>query len=203
MNTKIFWLIFLLLLFLCFTFKCAIPGSGLTMVAVDGIIFDEKDNPDQNFAIEFILPAGYGLSGLDAYWGKPEDYGHTDQGCVLESDSLGRFKYSFEPTTYSISCLIIPPLGALPRYPPKPYIAFRFTDYPNQIYALRIDDDMVDYQIYDREQKRYLSKNEDPILSKLNIELIQKKDMSYKKDEEMKIRGWLMKLTIILKKAGF
>ena len=30
-----------------------------------------------------------------------------------------------------------------------------------------------------------MSKNEDPIISELNIKLMQKKDMSYKEDEEI------------------
>jgi len=77
---------------------CAAPGSALTRPSVRGRLVDARGHGIQNRRIDLMLPSQYGLSGLDAVWGKPEDYGHKQQVATVQTDSDGRFSHF--PTDY-------------------------------------------------------------------------------------------------------
>jgi len=116
-----------LLLFLA---GCCFPGSAVTRVRVEGQFIDQqgKPLPDKNIILGF--PKQYGLAGLDAIWGKPEDYGHRNQTSILTTDNNGYISTIFGPTTYSCSVCIFPPLGTLPKKPPYPAFKMRIGDGP-------------------------------------------------------------------------
>jgi len=90
-----------------------------------------------NETIEFILPAEYGLGGLDPYFGKPEDYGHHDRRFSTMTDSNGEFRYNVGRTVYHVTMFLIPPLGALPRRPPAPFLLVRVRRYADEYYAVQ------------------------------------------------------------------
>ena len=102
---------------------CAAPGSALTQVELTGELRDRDGKPLAHRPLEICLPAGYGLRGLDARWGKPADYGHRDQWVTVITDGEGRFAHTFEPVSYSMLFWLVPPLGG--GRPPKPVIGLR------------------------------------------------------------------------------
>jgi hypothetical protein len=104
---------------------CVAPGSAVTQVRFAGQLKDESGEPLGNLPIQICLPAAYGLAGLDAAMGKPADYGHQDQWVSLTTDAEGRYWYEFQPVTYSVSYWLFPPLGPMPKDPPKPVVGLR------------------------------------------------------------------------------
>lgn len=127
----------LALLALCaFASGCAAPGSAISRVRVTGRLVDSSGQPLAKQQVDVLLPSQYGLSGLDAKWGKSEDYGHHDQKATLATDDTGRFDHVFSPTTYSMVFWIIPPLGPIPRKPPEPYFYLKLPAQTDEFWVL-------------------------------------------------------------------
>ena len=64
------------------------------------------------------------LGGLDEYFGKPEDYGHHDRINILDVSEEGIFKGAEDEVLYHMTFWLLPPLGIIPKTPPKPYYFF-------------------------------------------------------------------------------
>jgi hypothetical protein len=128
---------------------CGAPGSAITQPGISGRLVDGHGHGVANKRISLMLPAQYGLAGLDAVWGKPEDYGHRQQEDTVETDSDGRFNCLFPPTTYSIVLLLLPPLGVIPSQPPKPFIGLRTASVAPNSYLIGWEGDHLGYRIWD------------------------------------------------------
>jgi hypothetical protein len=90
--------------------------------------------------LQFILPAAYGLGGLDLVLNEPEDFGHQDRSFSVTTDSAGEFSYDLGDHTYHANCWILPPLGCFPRTPPPPFLLVRMPALPGEHYAVQTHD---------------------------------------------------------------
>ena len=126
---------------------CAAPGSALTQVVVEGEVIGEDGGPLPGTRVHLLLPARYGLRGLDALYGKPGDYGHDDQMRSVTADADGRFRVEFEPVTYSIMFWLIPPLGASFQGPPDPRLGVR-VEGVEEVNLIRISGSGVEVRTY-------------------------------------------------------
>jgi len=132
---------------------CAAPGSSITQAGISGRILDSKGNAQVGQKIEVGLPASYGLDAWDASTGVPQDYGHWYQHTNLVTDAQGRFSCLFSPVTYSIRMWLLPPLGAFPRLPPKPYVIIQPTNNPD-FFVTGADQDHFAFRIWDHNTKK-------------------------------------------------
>lgn len=115
---------------------CAAPGSGRVQVSIKGQLLDATHKPLSGQQVDLMLPKEYGLAGLDAVWGKPEDYGHLDQKTTVTTDSDGVFTHTFAPVSYSMLFWFIPPLGPIPKAPPDPYVFLHFPPNANEYWSV-------------------------------------------------------------------
>ena len=76
--------------------------------------------------------------------GKPEDYGHRDETAVLHTDRNGEFHHLFQVRTRSIAFFFLPPLGPVPRQPPRPCFEIRT---PRERYLVGWNRDHFDYRV--------------------------------------------------------
>ena len=138
-----------LLATMSFLSGCAAPGSSITQAGISGRIVDSQGRGIAGRQVEVGLPASYGLAGLDAVWSKPEDYGHRSAHARLQTDADGRFTYLFPPNTYSIALWLLPPLGVLPRQPPKPFIVIRTASISPDFFVTGTDHGHFDCRVWD------------------------------------------------------
>lgn len=123
---------------------CVMPGSGMTQIRIVGRVTDEHSQPVVGRNLFLIQGAGYGLNGSDSRMGKPEDYGHYDQHIDLVTDETGAFSHEFDPTTYSISSWVFPPLGARPSRAPDPGLLCKIEGQDNEVWMLTFKPASVD-----------------------------------------------------------
>lgn len=123
---------------------CAAPGSSITRHSIRGSIVDSRGHGVSGQRIDVVLPASYGLGGLDTYFGQPSDYGHHDRRVTLTTDRKGTFYHVFDPSIYHITFFLLPPLGTFPRQPPKPFYGIHTT---SRTYFVGYDRDHFDYRI--------------------------------------------------------
>jgi hypothetical protein len=121
----------------------------MTQVGVEGRVVDAAGASVAGETVELFLPAGYGLAGMDRAWGAPSDYGHRDARAVVVTGEDGRFSHLFPPTTYSVSFLLIPPLGSLPRTPPPPALGVRTLSTSSSWLVVSPQDEAVSCRIVD------------------------------------------------------
>lgn len=114
-----------LVLLLAYLSACVAPGSSGVEIRVKGRITMEDGRPLANEEVELVLPASYGLGGLDTVVGEPSDYGHVDQENKVTTDSNGEFKASLGFAVYHIDHVLVPPLGSRPKRPPAPFFWIR------------------------------------------------------------------------------
>ncbi len=119
---------------------CAAPGSAVTQVHIRGRMINARGEPVARQAVQLLLPASYGLAGLDARMGKPSRYGHKDQVVMVRTDPDGRIEHAFAETTYSIAFWLLPPLGPCPKKPPKPWVLLRTDRQTDDYWVLRMTD---------------------------------------------------------------
>lgn len=129
---------------------CAAPGSAITQLHVRGQIIDDKGQPAARETIVLMRPAAYGLAGLDAKWGKAEDYGHRDNVVSVKTDEDGKFEQAFAPNTYSVTFWILPPLGGFPRKPPYPFFCLRTPKQTNDFWSLWMKDSGLETRAIER-----------------------------------------------------
>ncbi len=115
---------------------CVAPGSAIGNLSVRGRLATEAGESLPGREVELVLPAEYGLDGLELVLSKPEDFGHTDQRLSTTSDAGGNFRFDLE-IIYHMNFWLIPPLGGFPRQPPPPFILLRLRDLPNEYYAIQ------------------------------------------------------------------
>ena len=103
------WFIFLVVT------GCVAPGSSMGILKLRGQA--HNSNPfEEPLKVRVLLPKEYGLGGLDHFFGKPEDYGHSDKVEDKEVDNEGNFSFRHK-VIYHITFYILPPLGAFPQKP--------------------------------------------------------------------------------------
>lgn len=119
---------------------CVAPGSAIGNLKIQGEIYTNLGSPISGRELEFILPASYGLGGLDLVLNKPEDFGHKDQRFTVITDHEGKFEYDFGPQGYHMGCWLLPPVGCFPKRPPAPFLLVRFPENLNEYYAIQIWD---------------------------------------------------------------
>lgn len=90
--------------------------------------------PDRE--IEILLPAEYGLGGLDHVLNEPEDFGNQDRVYRFRTDSKGEFAHALGKHLFHITCWILPPVGCFPDNPPPPFFLVRFPSLPGEYYAV-------------------------------------------------------------------
>ena len=118
---------------------CVAPGSSVTQVEFRGRMLDPAGEPMAHRAVKVCLPAGYGLRGLDAAWGKPADYGHRDQWAWVTTEAHASFAHRFKPVSYSVLFWLLPPLGA--GRPPKPVVGLRSRLASGEWFLVYVDGD--------------------------------------------------------------
>lgn len=174
---------------LCFvTFiGCAAPGSSITRVRIQGEICDQNDKPIAAKQVKLGLSKNYGLAGMDAIMGKPENYGHKDQDLTVETDNNGVFEHTFEPTTYSTSFWMIPPLGMRPQIPPQPYFFIRFYDIENEYYCIYQENEKITYRPISNVQTTDASKKKSKPFEISGVYIEEKFD---------NFKGWFVKFKL-------
>ncbi len=182
---KSFWA--LLVPLYCIIVGCVAPGSSLTRLRVQGEIVNQSENGVTNQEVTLGFAKQYGLAGLDAIWGKPESYGHHDQTITISTNENGIFDHTFDPTTYSISFWILPPIGVIPKNPPEPFFFLRIDDNPNEYYYIHADRDKISYKVISRYHKDKLDKSPSRPFT-LSGELLEDKFDNFK--------GWLVRFKL-------
>lgn len=109
-------------------------------VSIRGSLHSATGEPLPDEEIQFIVPAAYGLGGLDLVLNKPEDFGHQDHSFTLITDSQGEFSYDLGNQIYHVTFWLLPPLGAFPRHPPPPFLLLRLPSLPGEYYAVQTYD---------------------------------------------------------------
>ncbi|WP_367154935.1 hypothetical protein [Methylomonas sp. HYX-M1] len=119
---------------------CAAPGSGIGNLAVSGRLTSSSDQPISGKEIQFILPATYGLGGLDLVMNSPDDFGHKDRRFNVTTDENGQFYQDLGQTIYHVTCWLLPPVGCYPSGPPAPFLLVRLPDNQSEYYAVQTQD---------------------------------------------------------------
>ena len=124
----------LLILFLS---ACVAPGSSMGRIAVSGQLIDRSGQAVADEEVQIVLPATYGLGGLDLVLNEPSDFGRNDQLFELITNADGRFEQDLGLQVYHMSFWILPPLGGFPKRPPAPFVLLRFPERGDEIYAVQ------------------------------------------------------------------
>jgi hypothetical protein len=119
---------------------CVAPGSSSGHLSVRGTLTSDQGQPLANEELQLLLPAAYGLGGLDLVIHKPEDFGLHDQVFTATTGANGEFFYDLGARIYHMSFWLIPPLGGFPRYPPAPFVLVRVSSMPGEYYAVQTRD---------------------------------------------------------------
>lgn len=136
---------------------CAAPGSAIGRVSIDGEIYPP---PKEELSVRVKLDKHYGLGGIDEYFGKPEDYGHHDIISILNVSRKGIFKGPKVEVLYHMTFWLLPPLGVIPKTPPKPYFFIEFSNKKDEIYLVGEAKDGFDYKVYDIPRNKEIAKEE-------------------------------------------
>lgn len=115
---------------------CVAPGSAIGHVSLRGSLESHSGEGLADRKIQFILPATYGLGGLDLVLHKPEDFGHHDHYFGTVTDANGQFSYDLGMHVYHADCWILPPVGCFPKAPPPPLVLMRVPSFPDEHYAI-------------------------------------------------------------------
>ena len=116
---------------------CVAPGSSIGNVWVRGEVMSEARAPLPEQKVHMLLPATYGLGGLDLVLNQPGDFGQEDEWFVLRTDENGQFEQDLGTRVYHVSCWILPPVGCYPKAPPAPFVVLRIAAAPDQVYAIQ------------------------------------------------------------------
>ena len=119
---------------------CIAPGSAMGHLSIRGSLASVDGKPLANRELQLLLPAAYGLGGLDLVLTKPEDFGHQDHVFILRTGPDGKFSHDLGDRIYHMDFWLIPPLGGFPRHPPAPFFLVRAQDAPGEYYAVQTQD---------------------------------------------------------------
>ena len=123
-----------------FTSACLAPGSALGQVSLEGTAEWVGGQPIPDQELEFILPAAYGLGGLDLILNTPEDFGREHFRFSTMTNEHGEFSYDLGNRVYHVTCWLLPPVGCFPRTPPPPYLLVRVPGLDDEYYAINTYD---------------------------------------------------------------
>lgn len=168
---------------------CVFPGSGIGSVRINGRLLDASGQGIGNEQIHVLLSKEYGLAGLDAKWGKPEDYGHRDQRATLTTDNQGRFEHAFDATTYSVSYWLLPPLGPFPRKPPAPFFSLMLPAQRDEFWMVWMKKKGPEAKLVVKDAGKLLDQSQ-------NVPTAFSGELIWEKKEDM--RGYLVNLDIRL-----
>lgn len=127
---------------------CVAPGSSIGSAWVRGTVVSEDEAPIRQQQVYLLLPAAYGLGGLDLVMNEPEDFGHEDEWFSLETDNDGDFEQDLGTRVYHVNCWILPPVGCYPKAPPAPVVLIRLEASPHESYAIHTGSG--EYQIFSK-----------------------------------------------------
>jgi len=116
---------------------CVAPGSSTGRLAVAGELVDPDGNAVADEEVQIVLPADYGLGGLDLVLNEPTDFKQEDQSFVLVTDSRGMFEQNLGYWVYHMDFWLLPPLGGFPKRPPPPLFLIRFPERGDEVYAVQ------------------------------------------------------------------
>lgn len=136
---------------------CVAPGSATGRISIDGEIYPP---PREELSVRVTLDKHYGLGGLDKYFGEPEDYGHHDKINILTVGKDGIFKGPEAEVIYHMTFWFLPPLGVIPKTPPKPYFFLEFSNKKDEIYLVGEAKDGFDYKVYDIPTRNEITKGD-------------------------------------------
>lgn len=119
---------------------CAAPGSTIGHLKVQGSLVSTENQPLPNRDIEFVLPATYGLGGLDLALNGPVVFGNKNQKFIVTTDVNGKFESDLGSRVFHVNCWLLPPIGCYPWRPPAPFLLARFPDNKNEFYAIQSHD---------------------------------------------------------------
>lgn len=116
---------------------CVAPGSARGHVFLRGSLELDDGQPLPDRQVNIMVPAEYGLGGFDLrFGGKPEDFGRQDEKFSVVTDESGKFALDLGDRHYHVSVWFLPPLGAFPRNPPRPFLLLRIPSFPGERYAV-------------------------------------------------------------------
>ncbi len=119
---------------------CVAAGSSSGHLSVRGTLTSDRGQPLANEELQLLMPAAYGLGGLDLVTHEPEDFGQHDQIFKTTTGPNGAFVFDLGTRIYHVSFWLVPPLGGLPRHPPAPFVLLRVTSMPGEYYAVQTRD---------------------------------------------------------------
>jgi hypothetical protein len=129
-----------LLPLVCLQLGCVAPGSSSGHLSVRGTLTSDQGQPLANEELQLLLPAAYGLGGLDLVIHEPEDFGQHDQTFRATTELNGEFFFDLGTHVYHRNVWLFPPLGGFPRHPPAPFVLVRVTSMPGEYYAVQTRD---------------------------------------------------------------
>ena len=168
--------------------SCAFPKKSITGINISGQLLAPSGAPLRNQKIELTLPVGYGLNDIDRDFVEEEEAVLPRESKVVQTDALGSFSHSFRPVPYSAAFWILPPIGSVPKSPPRPHIYLRVLSDPEVVYSVLIKEDEVIYSAYDEKRPP----NDNQILSppmRMSGKLIE--------DERGELFNWIADLKLI------
>ena len=178
---------------------CAAPGSSLTRVHVSGRLAKPNGDAVPNERVKLVLPAAYGLEGLDAKFGRPGWYGHSDQEALISTDETGSFEYLFDPVSYSIVYFLVPPIGARPKYPPAPYLLVSVPSaMATDAYVVAFPDGEFRYRVIDLRSRRYKTDAKSDSSTPISAR-IEKRQFRVNGDSECTYGGWSVHVSLRLR----
>jgi hypothetical protein len=119
---------------------CVAPGSSSGHLSVRGTLTSDQGQPLADQELQLLLPAAYGLGGLDRVMHEPEEFGQHDQTFKTITEPNGEFFFDLGARVYHRNVWLIPPLGGFPRYPPAPFVLVRVSSMPGEYYAVQTRD---------------------------------------------------------------
>lgn len=119
---------------------CVAPGSSIGNLAIRGSLESASGERLSDREVQFILPAAYGLGGLDLVLNKPEDFGHQNRSFRATTNANGEFSYDLGRQIYHLGCWFLPPLGCFPKSPPPPFLLVRVSGFSEEYYAVQTHD---------------------------------------------------------------
>lgn len=119
---------------------CVFPGSSIGYLSVRGSLESASGERLSDREIQFILPATYGLDGLDLVFSKPEDFGNKNRPFRVTTNGNGEFSYDLGRHIYHLGCWFLPPLGCFPKSPPPPFLLVRVSGFLEEYYAVQTHD---------------------------------------------------------------
>ena len=128
------------LLFVRLQLGCAAPGSAIGRIYAEGTLALDTGEPIAGRTVEMLLPATYGLGGLDLVMNEPDDFGHKDERFSTQTGPDGKFLFDLGERVYHMTFWLFPPLGGFPRDPPPPFMFLRVPDLGGE-YVCRRDGD--------------------------------------------------------------